>query len=373
MKFSISKRNFELALKSVCDVIDHNSKIPITRSVLLESSNGVLRLTATDLDHTVVKTVSVIGKENGTIAVPAKKLLDLISSMPETEITFSASSEKKLTVSFDKGKFNVSGESASEFPVTKSIASTTEFEYDAATLVNRLSGVKFAMSSDEALRSTLCGVFLEVRSDRFCMVATDGHRLAKIVDSVFVSESPCSAILPAKAVMFLLKNIKGEDKVKIGLSNESSVFKYGDTTFITKVVAGIYPKYERVIPAANQFEINGIEVSEWLSAVRRAKIFADETTSRVMLSIRGKELTFDAQQQIGDHSSEKVSAQYDATTESLQIGCNAGYFIELLQSIGAERIKMRFNDPGSAITFEPEEQAQDEHRLMLLMPIRLEQ
>lgn len=374
MKFSVTQKLLHAALWRVVPIVTEKT-LSILNNVLFELQGNNLRLTATDLEQTVVTTVVVKGEKNGAAAFPAKKLFDLIKELPSADVECSSTEGNKLTVKTEKGEYKISGESAEEFPQVNVETTTFSFVYSAKKFARAADTVSFAASTDE-LRPSLMGMLLEVREHELRFVATDGHRLAKVVDSSFSRESAKSTVLPLQAIVsinalaFVARNAAGEEELGVVLGADTIRFTLGATTLYAKLCNGIYPKYERVIPTDNDLAIQNIDATELQAMLRRANMFSAEHTHQVRIVLGPKRMEVNAVQQ-GNESTEQISVDCNAESETLTIGCNAEYFLDNIKHLDAERILLRVKDSGSAIIFEPQEQAEGEHTMMLLMPIRL--
>ena len=371
MKFITTQAQLHAALKRVSGIAPSKTTIPVLTNFLFDLQGNTLRITATDLDHTVVTTMAVLGKRDGRVCLPADKLSDLIRELPSTELGFEVDEKNKLKIKTDKGEYKIAGDDAQDFPAIKLENYLVEFSYDTSAFARNVSTVSFCASTDE-LRPALMGMLLEVRANELRFVCTDGHRLSKVEDRGFSYNKVGKVILPMKALRFIEKHVTEANTMLVSFGGNGAKFQIGELTLYSRVISALYPNYEKVIPNDNEFVINNIDVAELAGALRRAIIFAEPARKLVRITLANNEIDVQAEEQ-SNRSHERISVQYDAQNNSVTIGCNADYFSDILTHLKNERILLRFKDPNSAMIIEPEVQAEGEHKMMLLMPIRLDQ
>jgi len=227
-------------------------------------------------------------------------------------------------------------------------------------------------------------VLMELRSQELRLVATDGHRLAKITDknyaapaaetkpdALFVKQETgtLQAIMPTKALQMLTRNSDQAELLEVAVSENHLTFRLGATTIYSKLINGQFPNYERVIPSDNELTMT-IERDMLAATVRRAAIFANQITHQIRWSLAPGQVTISAEDvEVGGEAREALAAQYDGKT--MDIGYNAQYVQEILRHVDSEEVLIRLKDPGSAAIVEPVQQKEGEHHMMLLMPIRL--
>ncbi len=369
MKFTVNKHALYNSLQRMIPVVPTKTTIPILTNILFELSKNSLRLTGTDLEVSILTALEVIGQENGKAALPAKKLFDLIRELPDIPLSIECDQAHRLTIKTEKGQYKISGESSEEYPHIATEEQERKFSYSAAGFIKLIEKTMFAVSTDE-LRTTLMGVLLDLRANELRIVATDGHRLAKVVDSSFsYSSEPGQVIMPVKALQLLGRNIDQAEKMDIAISRDHITFMLGTTTIYSKVINGHYPAYERVIPSDNNLTLQ-VERDLLSATVRRSSIFANQHTHQVRWQIAPNSLTLSAEDmESGGNSRETIAVDYNG--DEFEIGYNANYVLEILRHIDTEQALFRLRDAGSAAIIEPLPQPEGLNFMMLLMPIRL--
>lgn len=369
MNFTVNKQALYNSLQRMIPVVPTKTTIPVLTNILFELNKNSLRLTGTDLEVSILTALDVIGQENGKAALPAKKLFDLIRELPDTPLAFECDQAHRLTIKTEKGQYKISGESSEEYPHIATEEHDRKFSYSASGFMKLVDKTMFAVSTDE-LRTTLMGVLLDLRANELRMVATDGHRLAKVVDSSFsYASEPGQVIMPVKALQLLGRNIDQVDQMDIAISRDHITFMLGDTTIYSKVINGHYPAYERVIPSDNNLSLQ-VERDLLSATMRRSSIFANQHTHQVRWQLAPNSLTLMAEDlESGGHSREVIAVDYAG--DEFEIGYNANYVSEILRHLDTEQALFRLRDAGSAAIIEPLPQPEGLHFMMLLMPIRL--
>ncbi|MGH7495448.1 MAG: DNA polymerase III subunit beta [bacterium] len=369
MKFTVTKSALYEALQRMISVIPTKTTIPILTNILFELENSRLSLTGTDLEVSILTSQEVLGEGDGRAAFPAKKVFDLIRELPDMPLSFESDTSNRLTIRTEKGQYKISGESSDDYPHIAAEEHALAFSYSPALFLKMVEKTIFAVSSDE-LRTTLMGVLLDFRPNELRMVATDGHRLSKVQDRQFsYSADEMQVIMPVKALQLLSRNIGATKEMDIAISRDHITFKLATTTIYSKVINGQYPAYERVIPSDNNL-IMHVERDLLSAAVRRSSIFASQHTHQMRWSLTPNALTIVAEDaEAGGNSHETIPIEYDG--ESMEIGYNANYVLEVLRNLDAEHAMFKLKDGGSAAIIEPLTPPEGLNFMMLLMPIRL--
>jgi len=374
MHFTVHKTQLLNALQKIIGVIPSKTSIPILSSLLLELNENQLTLTGTDLEISVSTQLSVKAEMNGSITVPAKLLADIVRELPEVPIEIISDDQSNITLKTDRGVYRLSGESKNEFP--NIIVSETEgdFRINSNKLKRMITKTIFAVTTDE-LRTALMGILFQISENELRLVATDGHRLSKIMDTKFLSEIfGKSLIVPTKALNLLMKNIDtisvrdGLD-VTVSVGNNHLTFAWEGTSLYTKLIEGKYPKYESVIPFDNEFRLL-VEREALVASVRRVSIFSNTITHQVRFIISEKQMEIRSEDvEFGGEANEILSVDY--TGENFEIAYNANYMLDILKNIDTKDVVFLIENAKSAALVYPSEQKEGEDLQMLIMPIRL--
>ena len=248
MKFTISKQVFLDGLRQVASVVSSKTTLPILSNVKIEAENGQIRFTATDLDVCITGVVPANVLREGTVTLPAKKLVSIISELPEAEVQVDVNQRNQAAVECGRSQFKLNGLPADEFPELPSFEQATVYQVEQNMLRDCIRRTEYAISTDTT-RYVLNGISLSFRNGKMTLVATDGRRLALAETALeFPEEQQLDAILPTKAVGELRRLLDEVGTVTIRFTRNQAAFEINDTLLISKLIDGNYPNYRQVIP-----------------------------------------------------------------------------------------------------------------------------
>jgi DNA polymerase-3 subunit beta len=370
MKFVVSSSALLKQLSAINGVITANPVVPILENFLCEVSSGKLTITASDLQTSMITEMDVDADESGSIAVPARILIDTLKNLPEQPVTFTIDgSSYNIEIHSANGQYRLSGENATDFPKIPEVEDAYDVNIPSDVLGSAVSNTLFATSTDE-LRPAMTGVFVNLNEDNSTFVATDGHRLIRYLRSDVNSPTKSSLIIPRKALS-LLKSALPTDTTQVTVQfNVSNVFfKFNNIQLICRLIDERYPDYENVIPQNNDNEMT-INRLELLSSLKRIAIYANKTTHQVRLKISGNELHISAEDlDFSNEANEKLNCEHQG--EDIEIGFNARFLIEMLNNLDADEVMLKLSAPNRAGLIVPKESDADEDVLMLVMPVML--
>jgi len=370
MKFIVSSGTLLKELNNINGVVTTNPVVPILENFLFEISNGRLTVTASDLQTSMIIELEVEAKENGSIAVPAKILMDTLKNLPEQPVTFSIDeSSYSIEISSDNGRYKLAGENATDFPKVPEVSDGFSVNISTDALASAINNTIFSTSNDE-LRPAMTGVFVNLTDTNTTFVATDGHRLVRYRRVDVASEDTHSIIIPRKALNLLKITLPQENtNVSIDFNMANAFFRFNNIKMICRLIDERYPDYENVIPANNQNTM-AINRGELLSSLKRISIYANKTTNQVRVKITGSELQVSAEDlDFSNEANERLSCEHDG--EDIEIGFNAKFLIEVLNNLDSEEITVKLSEPNRAGLFLPKEKNDNEDILMLVMPVML--
>jgi len=372
MNFIVSSSYLLKNLNAINGVITSNSIVPILDNVLFEIENGNLLITASDLQTSVMVEIQVESKGDGSVAIPAKILIDTLKNLPEQPITFSIDDENyNIEINSDNGRYKLAGENATDFPKVPQVTDGYSIDLSSELLSNAISNTIFSTSTDE-LRPAMTGIFLKLSTSSCTFVSTDGHRLVKYVRSdISGDEVDHEMILPRKSLN-LLKSTLPSDKssdVKLEFNASNAFFSFDNVKMVCRLIDERYPDYENVIPLDNSNNIV-IDKSEVLSSLKRISIYANKTTNQVRFKISGGEILISAEDlDFSNEANERISCEHDGA--DIEIGFNAKFLIEILSNLNSTRVTFKLSEPNKAGLIIPDEMDDNEDITMLIMPVML--
>lgn len=373
MKFVISSSALLSVLQTAGKVVSSKNTLPILDYFLLELKDGMLKVTASDLETTMVGTIAVDKVEQeGVIAAQVKLMLDLLKEFSEQPLTFEANEETwEIKVSWKTGSLNIPGTSGLSYPALPELSEEKrEIEFEVDTLLNGINKTAFATADDE-LRPVMNGVYINIEPSLVTFVATDAHKLVKYTVDTENAGEATSFILPKKPVS-LLKNIllKEEEPIKVAFDAKNVTFRLKNNTVICRQIEGNYPNYNAVIPAANPNKVIADRL-ELLNAVKRVAVCSNQATNMIKFDIKSNSITLNAQDlDFSASANETLTASYDG--EPITIGFKSTFLVEILSSLETPSIVIELADSTRAGVFKPiYDDKQNSTTLMLLMPMMI--
>jgi DNA polymerase-3 subunit beta len=370
MKFKAKTSDLQQVLSKVAATVPAKSALPILENILFDLMNNTLTVTATDMEVSLAASCDVQGTEDGRIAIPARRLMDTIRALDsKSEPQFSAdTTTNKITITTSNGHYSLTGEGAKEFPQTPRVKSPDDTSIAATTIKRLIYRTSFAVSTDE-LRPAMTGVLLQSKGSELRAVATDGHRLVRVVQKLaHPSGFRRDIIIPAKALHILGKFIDAGD-VTISVSETHISFTFDKTVLVSRLIDETYPNYESVIPTENDKRLN-VDRDAIMASIRRVSLYSSATTHQVKFDISNSTVAISAQDiDYGGEARESVQCEYNG--EKLEIGFNSVYVQEILSHLEAGTVVFKFSSATRAGIVVPAKPTEDEDITMLVMPVRL--
>jgi DNA polymerase III subunit beta len=366
MKFTITRENLQQGLAAVGASIPTRTTLPVLSNILLEASPDGVQLSGTDLDIAVTLRVPAEVEEPGAITVPAKKLQELARELPEHPARITTTGERFELVC-GKATFRLNGMPRDEFPTFPQVDFSSSWRISGALMATMIARTSFAVSTEES-RPILNGVLWQLADGEMRMVATNGHRLAKLSVAAEAGGAPhADLILPPKALAQVQRLFSSDEDIEVARSENHLGFRQAGIQVYTRLIEGPYPNYEQVIPRDND-RIALADKETLTRSLRRMAVVASEQTHRVRLSFVGRALRLSVETpDLGD-AHEELEVDYDG--EALDIGFNANYLLEVLRYMPSDEVRLSFKAPERAATIEPTTDETGNY-LCLIMPLRL--
>lgn len=369
MKFTAASNELQKILSKIIGVVPTKSTLPILENILFDLKKNTLRLSATDLEVSMSASIEVKGSEDGSVTVPAKRLMETIRSLTDVNIIFAADlSSNKIKLITETGEYTLLGESSEEFPTIPQFKGEDKVVLDGTVLRRIIARTNFSVSSDE-LRPAMTGVLFQANAKGLRAVATDGHRLVRYsFTGIKQAQLKKDIIVPAKALNLVVKTSE-ETETTLLVDATHIQFLFGNTVLTSRLIEEHYPNYESVIPLDNEKNLF-VNRDKLLASVRRVSLYSSSTTHQVRFSIKNNEMKITAEDiDFGGEAREKMACKYSG--EEIEIGFNSTYVIDILSHIDAEEIVFKLSTPVRAAIITPSTQKENEDLLMLVMPVRL--
>ncbi len=374
MKLSISKLELQQGLTRIQAVVEKRNSMPILANVLLDAagkgSNGTLRLAATDLEVGIQSIHPAAIAKAGGLTVSAKKLYEIVRELPDEPVELEATKNSFLGIRCARVNFTLAGTAAEEYPTLPSFTPERTVPVQAAVLSTMIERTMYASSVDET-RYNLNGVHLEVLADsgKIRMVATDGHRLARI-DRTLASDPSAlaSGVIIPRQGLAELKRLVDEadaDEIELAFEGNNGLARKGDVTLVMRLIEGEFPNYSQVVPKQISRRVT-IPTDTLTQALRRVALLSSERSRAVKFELGDHKLAISSSNPDLGEASEELDIDYDG--EPLAIGFNARYLLDALGALRAKEVTLGFQDDLSPAEVIPTD---DEDTLAVVMPMRI--
>ena len=369
MKFSVSSAELFSSIQLAGGAIGTNPVLPILEDFLFELKGDNLTITATDLETSIITTLDVSGEEDGTIAVPARILIDTVKALPEQPLTIEVNGETNgITITSSYGNYRLAGDDGSDFPDLPAQSNVQEVELPSSIIGRGISKTLFSTANDE-LRPAMSGVYITFEADTVTFVATDGHKLVKYTFTIGKSNAMASFIAPKKSLNLVKNAMIDGETTSLAFNKSNAFFAVGGTQYICRLIDSKFPDYNAVIPVNNPNEMV-IGRMDLLNSLKRNAIYANKTTNQVVLNIVDNSLEVSSQDlDFSNEAKESLTCTYGGTP--IMIGFNARFLIEMLGVLESDEIKLELSEPNSAGILSPSIENEGEKIIMLVMPVMM--
>ncbi len=368
MNFTITRQNLHSGLAAVSASIPSKTTLPVLSNILFEAGDDGVRISGTDLDVSVRVKMPADVKEGGSLTAPGKKLQEITRELPDQPVEVSTRGDQ-IELKCGRSHFKLNGLPSEEFPTLPEINFDEGWQIKGEELHGLIHHTSFAVSTEES-RPILNGVLWELRDGEMTMVATNGHRLARMSVPVVSSGAPSADfIVPPAALQQVQRLFKDDDELLVARNGNHLGFRSGSHEVFSRMIEGTYPNYEQVIPKDND-KAAVIEKKGFESAVRRMAVVASDQTHRIRLKFESGRVHLNVLTPDLGEGHDELEVGYEG--EELEIGFNANYLLEVLRYMPTEAVKVTFKAPERATTIEPvSEDDEAMSYLCLVMPLRL--
>ncbi|WP_298238824.1 DNA polymerase III subunit beta [uncultured Algibacter sp.] len=370
MKFIVSSTYLLKQLQILGGVINNSNTLPILDNFLFNLDGSKLVVSASDLETTMSSSLNVESDSKGSIAIPARLLLDTLKTFPEQPLTFVVEENNTIEISSNHGKYALAYADGNEFPNAVSLEDPSQTVIVGDVLATAISKTIFAAGNDD-LRPVMSGVFFQFSTEGLTFVATDAHKLVKYTREDVKASQVAEFIMPKKPLNLLKSILAGsEDSVTIEYNDSNAKFTFENSELICRLIDGKYPNYEAVIPKENPNRLT-IARNQFLNSVRRVSIFSNKTTHQIRLKIAGAELNISAEDiDYSNKAEERLTCDYQG--DDMQIGFNSRFLTEMLNNLGSDEVQLEMSLPNRAGILTPIDGLDEGEQItMLVMPVML--
>ena len=351
------------ALGVVSRGVSTRTTVQILAGILLHASGGRLELAATDMELSLRTSLDASIESDGSVVVPGRLLLELARLLPAAEVTIEHKLEEAaVEIRSGAATYRLHTYNAEDFPRLPDAEAAERHDVDRETLLETVSRVSRSASRDES-RPVLTGVLMRFEPGKLVMAATDSYRLSVKETAIEGTVPELEAIVPARALQELARVAQAGERIELGVHENQVIFSAGDALLTTRRIDGQFPNYKQLVPEAFDHEL-ALPREELLDVVRRVAVMA-QRNSPLRLRFGDGELTVSAQTQDVGEARESLPVSFNG--EPLEIGFNAEFLRDGIESVGGEQLRLKLISPLRPAVL----QGEDDTFLYLIMPIRL--
>ena len=367
MKFTVNREVLLKPLQHVAGVVERRQTLPVLSNVLAVLDNNRLSLTGTDLEVELVANIPVEQEVGGEITIPAKKLLEICKSLPDSADLKFSQDDQKMVIKAGRSRFSLSTLPANDFPNLEDGPGTQKFTIAQKKFKKLVERTSFAMAQQD-VRYYLNGLLVEISGSRFRCVATDGHRLA-LSDCELENQSfdqTTQVIVPRKGILELARLMdQSDDLVTVNVGTNHIKVEIDDITFTSKLVDGKFPDYDRVLPKGGEISLV-VDREEMKQALSRVSILSNEKYRGVRLTLGEGNLEIIANNPEQEEAEENVAIDYSG--KEAEVGFNVAYLLDVMNVTKDEQIRMTLADSNSSALLE---ELENSDSMYVVMPMRL--
>src|SRR6186997_2506929 len=363
LKATCSRGELTRALGIVSRGVSTRTTVQILAGILLQASGEKLDLAATDMELSLRTSLEAQVEAEGSVVVPGRLLLELARLLPGEEVSIEHKLEEAaVEVRSGSATYRLHTYNAEDFPRLPDAAAGDRHEVDREMLLETVARVSRSASRDES-RPVLTGVLMRFEPGKLVMAATDSYRLSVKETATEGSVPELEAIVPARALGELVRIAQAGEGIELGVHENQVIFATGDALLTTRRIDGQFPNYKQLVPETFDHEL-ALPREELLDVVRRVAVMA-QRNSPLRLRFGDGELTVSAQTQDIGEARESLPVSFSG--EPLEIGFNAEFLRDGIESVGGEQLRLKLISPLRPAVL----QGDDDDFLYLIMPIRL--
>jgi len=371
MKIKLNSKELVERIQNLSSVILSSNTLPILDNFLFELYPDMLKITASDLENTMIVKMDVESDDTISIAIPSRMFLEILKALPSQPIELNVLENNLIEIISSSGNYSIGYHNGEEYPKYKEIENPSTITLPTNVLERAIKKTVFACGSDD-LRPVMNGVLFQMKTSGMTFVATDAHRLVKYSRTDHHSSNDIDFVVPKKPLNILKSMLGSSDapEVEIQYNESNAAFIFGDYEMKVRLVDAKYPNYEAVIPKNNS-NLFTIDTSMFNSSLKRVSIFSNKQTHQI--AIKQKETVLNLVAEDVDYSTNgKETLVCEPDGEGIEIGFNSRFLSEALSNVDDSRVVLETSMPNKAGIVRPEKNYEEgEELLMLVMPVML--
>ena len=368
MKLTVKKDELKGKLQQIQSCIAKSGQTPILSHFLIQAAKDGITITGTDLTVVLKEPLAAIVSEEGSLAIPAAKCLEIVKEAEENIVLESEKGEDWLKILFGRSKYRLACLPAKEFPTFPTFEVESEMIFKNSELLDMVEKTVFCAGTDDK-RYTLNGLLFHLipGEKELAVVATDGHRLALKTKALEVpAGEEKQIIVPRKAAVELKRILPAEGEVSVAIGKNHVLFSIGEVKFLARLIEGTYPSWKQVIPAVNGKNLI-VERTALIKGIRKAAIVTKEIGGAIILETGPSNLILSSMASEIGEAKDELTVEY--VGEPIKLGVKPNYLLEAVEALSAEKITLSFGEQTSPILIRNVGDLSD--HTCVVMPVKL--
>jgi DNA polymerase-3 subunit beta len=364
MKFTVSRQELLDRLSNIQNIVEKRNTMPILSHFLLDARKGGSFITATDIETAIREPIEAEVQLEGRLCIPARKLYEIVKEIEE-DVTIESDDAQWIKIKAGASNFRLACLAPEEFPAWPQMQEAEEIRVEPATLEKMIEGTVYSAGESDT-RYTLNGLLFHVIENALTVVGSDGHRMAVIERALSkgLGEEK-KVIVPRKTVSELRKFLGEEGEVSVSIGSNHILFRTADIEFLARLIDGTYPNYSQVIPSDNDKKIF-LNRAEFIKALRRVSVMSRERSNAIKMEVEPSLVKLASSNPDLGEARDEMAVRYEG--ESLTMGFNARYLLDVLSAMSADSVVMELKDQLSPTLLKEEG---DEKYRCVVMPMRI--
>ena len=363
MKIICSKTSLLKGVNTVLKAVPSKTTMPILECILIDATLGKIKFTANDMELGIETTVDGSIQEKGIVALDAKIFSEIVRKLPENEVTIETDARLNTTITCEKAKFNIPGQSGDDFTGLPAVEKNESITLTQFTLKEVIRQTIFSIAANEN-NKMMTGELFEVNGSLLKVVSLDGHRIS--IRKVELKENfgNIKVVVPGKTLTEVSKILSGEtdDDVRIFFTTNHIVFEFEETIVVSRLIEGEYFKVDQMLSSDYATKIS-VNKKEFLDCIERASILIRENDKKpIILNIEESKMALKLNSSFGTMNAEILIHK---TGQDLMIGFNPKFLIDALRIIDDENVTLYMMNPKSPCFIKDEE----ETYIYLILPV----
>ena len=375
LSINVAKEDFLPALNSLQSITGKKGTMAVLANLLIQSQENFIEIIATDLEVGIKKSVAAEIIQPGSITLPAKILFEIVRESGADNIRIEEKDKNWARIKAGSSMYNLAGTSSEDYPDFPEYNEESLVSFPSDIMRELIEKTIFSVAQERESNYTLTGILLEKNKDEegknsLRMVSSDGHRLS-LMEKELDKESgdiliEKNTLIPKKGVLEIKKACEGQKNIAIGSDKKQIVIKTRNSLMIVRLMNGEFPDYNSIVNVIEKNNFIEIERIGFLESLKRTNLFTEDTFNAIQLNVAENKLILTSQNMDYGNAKDEIEIKYQG--EPMELGFNCRYFIDSLQVMKSDSIKLYVNSDQSPCLIEGDE---DQGFISIIMPMKI--